>query len=341
MRNKFFFFLFLFILVTILLTYLKDSQIPITKSIDDSISSSSRSVINSAKSTENFSSFSSGISSIKILLLGDNMLAQSIGTRISEGEDFYQNFHSVFSQYDLIIANLETNVSNPNTGKPVKAGGWNFNTNSSALLQMKSAGINVISLANNHTNDYGKKAFSEMLELLKQNNIEYFGGGHNLIESFTPAILNIRNFHICLWGFNDIEKKYANTSSKVAGTAYLDKNLIKISLDTYQEQCNFKIAYPHWGQELTTKSNTKQIEYAHFMIDSGFDLVVGSHPHVVQDTEEYKGKKIYYSIGNFIMEVAPNTISSKAIILNIEITNKGIINYKEIPITIKNGIPSL
>jgi poly-gamma-glutamate synthesis protein (capsule biosynthesis protein) len=141
-------------------------------------------------------------------------------------------------------------------------------------------GIDAVNLANNHTYDYSKKGYDDTVAALENEKIKYFGNGEILIEEINGIKV----------GFIGILS--AHRSSQVPEALdYLDKNGAEIKIVTF-----------HWGNMSETSANDSQIEAGRLAIDCGADLVIGHHPHVLQGIEEYKGKYIVYSLGNFIFD---------------------------------------
>jgi len=154
--------------------------------------------------------------------------------------------------------------------------------------------LNYYNLANNHTMQHGSAAIRDTTDFISSVGSRYFGmndcistslvykGKSISITSFSMRIDYYRNIpqYWCLPSIKDIEKEYNNVS----------KN-------------DFKILYLHWGVEFVNYPYIEQIIFAHHLIDMGFDLIIGAHPHILQGYEVYKGKRIFYSIGNFVFNM--------------------------------------
>jgi len=294
-------------------------------------------------STSISSSSSSYPSNVSLLMIGDVMLARNIGTMIENGSDPFVNVKQFFSTQDLVIANLETNISTPGISSVAKNKLYTFNAPLKSLQTIKNSGIGIVSLANNHTMDYGSTGLLDMINHLNQNSIPYFGAGSNNTESFSPHYLTVKGVRIGFVGVNDIENYYTVSGNTSPGSAFLNSGLIKTEIQTAKSNSDLVIVFPHWGNEYNLNYNGRQQQYAHEFIDEGADIVVGSHPHVIEPSEIYKGKYIYYSMGNFIfdgMYGIPN--ASKGEMVEINISNKKITNTHSIPVNLSAyGIPSI
>ena len=185
-------------------------------------------------------------------------------------------------------------------------------------------GIDVVNLANNHAPyDYGNDGFKKTKETLSKKGLEVYAYndiyGYNRREH---GYSDAAGFCVCgLEAFHSFSVIKAN----------IDKNIKKL-----RDVCKYVIYTFHWGTERQYQHNAFQEKVAHYAIDNGADLVVGHHPHVVQDIEDYKGKKIVYSLGNFIFGGNRNPSDKEAIMFQVKFFNKDFAEYKVIPIKISS-----
>ena len=169
-------------------------------------------------------------------------------------------------------------------------------------------GIDVAGYANNHGYDYGEQGFIDTLNILKSYNILYVGAGMNSEESSDPVILEKNGKRIAIFASNGVitHKDWISAPDKPGQNALYDlkqydsygKTIEKIK--KAKEECDLVIAMPHWGVELANQFNALQRQYAYAYIDAGCDIIIGSHPHVLQGMEYYKDSVIFYSLGNFL-----------------------------------------
>jgi hypothetical protein len=218
----------------------------------------------------------------------------------NDGADPFQFIRDNLRKYDVKILNLETNISTPGVGSPQTGKAFTFNSPLKSLDILRKNKIDAVSLANNHTNDYGSRALSEMFELLNEKKIVYFGAGNNIDEAFQPKYLEYNGTKIGLVGVNEIETYFQNVSNSRAGSAYFDEVRIKSAIETANKNADIVIVMPHWGTEHQLQADSNQVNWGRKFIDWGADIVAGAHPHVRQNHEVYKDKHIYYSLGNFI-----------------------------------------
>jgi poly-gamma-glutamate synthesis protein (capsule biosynthesis protein) len=281
----------------------------------------------------------------KLLVTGDINTAGAVGENIAQGMDPFQFVrHDVFPNYDFIVSDLECNIAYSQTGqKQNKAYAFKADPNTISLI--KSAGVDMVTLANNHTMDYGPVALLEQIQLLKTAGITPFGAGANTKEAFAPSIVTVNGTKIAWLAFNDIENSITDVKDNRAGSAYLNKSrtdLVKNAIAEAKRLAEIVIVYPQWGTEHSDFSDADQHFWGRLFVDAGADLVVGTHPHVIQPSDTYKGVTIIYSLGNFVSSGFTNPKSSFANMLEIVVQEGKIKNTKLIPIEITyHGMPKL
>lgn len=192
---------------------------------------------------------------------------------------FAEKLNAIFEEDDLSMVNLETTLTNA-TEKAVKK--FRFKGDPSYAGILNIAGIETVNLANNHTMDYLEKGYTDTLDTLKQYNIGYFGYD----DQYITTINGIKIAALGYEGWQDTPEIRAIVENDIQ---QLRKQGVQIIIVHY-----------HWGIERQYVPIASQQTLARFTIDSGADLIVGHHPHVVQGIEEYKDKFIVYSLGNFM-----------------------------------------
>lgn len=237
---------------------------------------------------------------IKLVFVGDIMLDGLPGKLIKAGKDPFENFAAIFKRADITIGNLECVVGT--TGKPEDKN-FVLRANPRVLPVIKNH-FTAISLANNHTGDYGPEALSNMMNLLDMSGIKYFGAGKNIRSAHEPIIFEVKGKRIAVLGFDIFLPRSFEALDDRPGVSWGEPDYIVADIKRAKSfyQADIVIAYPHWGWESEKKASLSQVRLAHLMIDSGVDMVVGGHPHVTQNIEIYKGKPIFYSLGNFVFD---------------------------------------
>jgi poly-gamma-glutamate capsule biosynthesis protein CapA/YwtB (metallophosphatase superfamily) len=192
---------------------------------------------------------------------------------------FVKNIQDIFQHDDFTTVNLETTLTTA-TQKASKK--FRFKGDPSYAKILTLAGIEAVNLANNHTYDYLQQGFEDTIKNLNKEKIGYFGYEHKLLT-------DVKGIKIGALGYKGwIENETV-------------RQQIFTDIRTLREQgAKLILVHFHWGDERSYIPNNVQKSLGRFTIDSGADLVVGHHPHVVQGIEEYKGKFIVYSLGNFM-----------------------------------------
>ena len=236
---------------------------------------------------------------------------------------FMQNVSSIFSQDDYTVVNLETTFTDSNVKAP-KDGDvfYNFKGPKDYVNILTGASIDGVTIANNHIYDYGKQGMQDTVNVLKENNIDICGEGYKILK-------DIKGIKFGFLGYTGWE--YSNGL----------KNQIVNDINELKKQgAKVVIPYFHWGIERSYEPYDVQQSLGRFAIDNGADVVIGSHPHVIQSMENYKGKLIVYSMGNFCFGGNSNPTDKRTFILQCKanMEDDKLINfeYKVLPAMISS-----
>lgn len=260
--------------------------------------------------------------SVSLLFVGDVVLDGQAGAAIAQGIDPFAAFAAVFASADVRIANLECVVAT--TGDAADKN-FTFRAHPRTLDVLKRH-VDAVSLANNHSGDFGRGAFSEMLGLLDAHGIGRFGGGKNLSEAHTPLIIERKGVRIALLGYDEFMPRSFEADAHAPGVAWSEDE--QVVADIRRARSHYKadvvIPFMHWGWENEPRANARQRQLARLMVDAGADAVVGAHPHVVQDVEHYRGKPIIYSLGNFMLDAMDNPNQARGWVLRLQVNRHGV-----------------
>lgn len=238
---------------------------------------------------------------ITIGITGDVMLGRSITPMMLQTNDRYP-FNGVadaLNAFDLTVGNLECVVSRLGSPEPKE---YTFEADPLGFQRLRAAGFSIMSVANNHSGDYGKAAFMDMVTNLPQHGITPVGGGANLTAAHQPVIRTIRTTTVGFLAYCEIEPNYFAATASTPGHAWLDPTLMTNDIQALRPHVDFMIVFTHWGIEYQPVESAEQDAMARVAIDAGADFVVGSHPHVIQPSSSYRGKPIVYSLGNFVFD---------------------------------------
>ncbi len=272
---------------------------------------------------------------------GDVNFGDGVAPYISSGGVDYpwSSASAVFAQGDLSFVNLECCLSTQ--GSPVAAKEFTFEGSPEAAAGMKTAGIDVVSLANNHSKDYGTQAFLDTMTNLKAQGIAWCGAGNNAAEAYSPAVLNAHGVKVAFLAFTNIVPDGWPAGTTTPGCAVgssADKVARTVADAKTKSKADFVIVSFHWGIELATSPGGEQRSLAHAAVDAGADVVLGHHPHVVQGFEVYKNRLIAYSLGNFVF-APPREISAKTVSVLVSMNKDGLRQAKVVPMVISSCRP--
>ncbi len=272
--------------------------------------------------------------------VGDIMLGSKVGVLLEgNGYDYpYLHVKPYLEKADYAVANLETAVTERDAAQEKQ---YVFKTSPMALPALKEAGIDLLNLANNHSMDYGLEGLFDTMNFLDEVGLNHMGAGNDAHEAYTPHIADINGLKIAFLGFTgvvpDVSWKAEKNQPGLAETYNYTRPVESIT--NAQEQADLVIVVAHWGTERQDTPNKMQIEMAHRYIDAGADLVVGSHAHVLQGFELYKGRWIAYGLGNFIFTSNSASATSKTAILEATCTKEQSCSLQVVPFLIKSAKP--
>lgn len=258
---------------------------------------------------------------VKIIFTGDLSFDRHIRQMADKNSyDFIlAPLKDLFLSADLVVVNLETpitdNLSVSQGSIPGEPRNFSFTSVPETATVLARHNIKLVNLGNNHTLNFGLDGLNQTKNYLTQANVDYFDSGHPIIK--TIGKLN--------FGF-------VNYNQFAAGSlpAALE------DLKTLRSQVDVLIVFCHWGEEYQPIAGPEIQLLAHQFIDSGADLVIGTHPHVIQQTEIYQGQPIYYSLGNFVFDqyFSPETKKGMLVVTTIDPENLNSLTTKELYVDI-------
>ncbi len=229
------------------------------------------------------------------------MLARDITTLMDEHGAIYpfERVLSLLQNADLTIANSEGTFTERGTAQ-VKA--YTFRTPPRFAAGLAQAGIDAVSLGNNHTADYGPDGVADTLAALDAIGVKHAGAGVNDADARKPALLEVQGLRIAFLSYTDImENSFAGPDS--AGVALATADVIAADVRAAKSQADVVIVALHSGVEYTDAPQPDQQELARAAIDAGALIVLGHHPHTLQGWTNYNGGLIVYSLGNFVFDL--------------------------------------
>jgi len=265
---------------------------------------------------------------------GDIMLSRYVETMMLKKGSYLFPFEKTMDEInsaDIAFANLETPLLE---GPPVGNNVLNFRAAPENALSLIKAGFNVVSLANNHTGNWGQRGYISTFEILEKAGLSYVGAGRNRVDSVKPVIMNVRGTKIGFLAYSDF--RFTATSQepsvKKAGSAQIQTNDYEKQINDLKERVDVVIVSPHWGTEYRATADWFQVETAHKMIDAGADIILGHHPHVIENIEFYKEKLIVYSMGNFVFDQMFSLETRQGMIGKLTFLEDRLIRFEVVPV---------
>ncbi|KPJ71700.1 hypothetical protein AMJ50_01015 [Parcubacteria bacterium DG_74_3] len=271
---------------------------------------------------------------ITLNFVGDIMLDRGVKYMVKKyGEGDYKFLFSKIAtnlnEADISFGNIEGPISD----KGQRVGSiYSFRNEPRTIESLIFAGFDVLSVANNHIFDYGREAVEDTFLRLKEIGIDYVGGGFSEKEAHLPLVKQIDGTKIAFLAYNHLGSEYWVAHENKSGIAWLDEKIVK-DIKKAKENANIVIISMHFGEEYQLNPTPTQKYFGRLAIDSGADLVIGHHPHVIQEIEKYKGGYIVYSLGNFVFDQGFSEETTRGLLLRVTISNNKI--QKLFPIEIK------
>jgi poly-gamma-glutamate synthesis protein (capsule biosynthesis protein) len=279
------------------------------------------------------------------MAVGDVMLGRTVGDMVeTEGHAAPFEFTAdTLRSADVTVGNLECPISTRGIAEDKT---YAFRAPLAAAESLAYAGFDLVNLANNHILDYGPLALSDTLETLAAQDVQAVGAGMNALEAYAPVMIEINGLRLAFLGLMDIPPAIYDYRSWEAGqnqpgVAWAHEERLQQAVTAAKAQADIVIVLVHNGYELMGHVTSHQEKIAHLAIDSGAALVIGSHPHVLQQVERYKDGLIAYSMGNFVFDnfFFPSNYSA---ILAVELSPQGVDDYELIDVIVQlNGVPRI
>lgn len=257
---------------------------------------------------------------MRFLAFGDMILTHRVGRAIADANDPSRPFRSLgatLGAVDFSYANLE--------------GPLREDTPLDGLTQF---GFRALNLANNHMMDGGLDRLLLTVARLKEADIATAGVGEDLTAAWKPAVVTVRGVRIAFVGASYTSKN-SSRLVRLPYVARIDHRFeLRDAVRKARDQADFVVAAMHAGTEYVRFPVAEQIQFARSAVEHGADLVIGTHPHVVQSVERYRGKLIFYSLGNFVFDQdrPPEVLESAAVRVELSVPGGNLTGLDVIPL---------
>jgi poly-gamma-glutamate capsule biosynthesis protein CapA/YwtB (metallophosphatase superfamily) len=253
---------------------------------------------------------------MRLLFVGDVMLGRLVNRALKAVSPDYPwgDTLDIIRGADLRFCNLECALSDRGSPWSLTPKMFHFRTDARNVAVLKRAGIDAVSLANNHILDFEDEGLIDTIAILDGNGIAYAGAGRNLAEAQRPALLRVRDRTIAFFAFTDNEPGWEAKPSR-PGILYLPVDLSDERVMRFlgrvaeaRREADLVVVSAHWGPNWGYEPPEEHVALAHALVEAGAGIVFGHSPHVVRGIEVRRGRPILYSTGDFIDDYAVDEI---------------------------------
>lgn len=279
---------------------------------------------------------------VKGTVVGDMMLGRSITNKGSKNnyKNMFSGVSDLWKDSDYVAGNLECVLLDNASDYEKNDKEIHINAETKTANVLKENGFTLVSLANNHLADFKAKGVVNTLDTLDKVGLKHVGAGRNLTEAEEYDIQEINGVKIATIAVSDIiPKDFAARDSK-AGILTTKTLKYYQAVKDASEKADLVIANIHWGVEYGMTETEAQQQLARNLINWGVDVVIGSHPHVLQPVEKYGDGIIFYSMGNFVFDQGWSR-TKDSMVLNYYVDEDGNCSFEITPIRIKDGYPEV
>lgn len=279
---------------------------------------------------------------VKGTVVGDMMLGRSITNKGSKNnyKNMFSGVSDLWKDSDYVAGNLECVLLDNASDYEKNDKEIHINAETKTANVLKENGFTLVSLANNHLADFKAKGVVNTLDTLDKVGLKHVGAGRNLTEAAEYDIQEINGVKIATIAVSEIiPKDFAARDSK-AGILTTKTLKYYQAVKDASEKADLVIANIHWGVEYGMTETEAQQQLARNLINWGVDVVIGSHPHVLQPVEKYGDGIIFYSMGNFVFDQGWSR-TKDSMVLNYYVDEDGNCSFEITPIRIKDGYPEV
>lgn len=257
---------------------------------------------------------------VTLIFVGDIMLSRSVGEEMEKRGDFRYPFLEVaesIRRADIAVGNLEGPISSRGRNQGSQ---YSFRADPRAVGGLAFSGFDVLSLANNHIWDWGADALTDTVRLLQENGIQPVGAGGGEEEANRAVVRETGGARIAFLSYTNLYPEALEAKGSAPGISDFERREARVREAALA--ADVVVVLLHWGDEYEMRSNNIQQEVGRRLIDAGADLVVGHHPHVIQEIEAYGDGWIAYSLGNFVFDQTFSEATTEGLVLIAHIENK-------------------
>lgn len=230
---------------------------------------------------------------------------------------------------DLALVNLETAVTERGEPEPKE---FHFRAPATAYAAVKAAGVDAVSLANNHVLDYGQVGLADTLSSADASRMPVFGAGRDATAAYAPWITTIRGTRVAVLGFSqihDLETTWIARDDRPGVALALDEGKVRAAVALAKAQADVVLAFNHWGREGVACPSAEQKQFLQVLLSAGVDIVLGAHAHTLQGLGWAGRSFVSFGLGNFVWY--GNSYSTETGILKLTIRGRDVTGWEFVP----------
>ena len=282
---------------------------------------------------------------VRLMAVGDVMLGWEVGRRIVRNGPAWpwRGVQGYFDAADLVVGNLECVIARGGEKWPTKR--VHLRAPLRATQSLVAAGFDVVSVANNHSFDFGAGPFLSTLARLDANGVRHAGGGVDAGAARDAEVVSANGLKIAFLGYllpmalrPDFHSSEWQATDSTPGLAIGTPAAVAEDVALARQFADLVIVMVHGGRELRSEPDSAQRGFAQAAVDAGAALVLGHHPHVLQGYTAAGSSLIAYSLGNFVFSRFDGAANDSAI-LDVTLSEDGVQSFRFIPVAVQNGVP--
>ncbi|WP_433078703.1 CapA family protein [Dactylosporangium sp. CA-052675] len=237
---------------------------------------------------------------LRLAFAGDVHFMDRTAKLLSNPATAFGPIASTLADADLTVVNLETAITTRGTPEPKT---YHFRTEPRAVDALKAAGIDAVTIANNHILDYGRVGLLDTLDALHAADYPYFGAGKNTEDAYAPLYTTVKGVRIALLGFSQVHElasTWGPGPDRPGVALAFDTDRATASVTAARARADLVIVFNHWGEEANSCANREQQTFAARLTKAGADLIIGAHAHTLQGSGRLGGTYVAYGLGNFL-----------------------------------------
>jgi poly-gamma-glutamate capsule biosynthesis protein CapA/YwtB (metallophosphatase superfamily) len=279
---------------------------------------------------------------LELVAVGDIMLDRTLKERMRTLAVRYPfegaGIQPILAGADIAFGNLEAPIADRGT-RVAKT--YTFRADPQAVEALVYAGLDVLSLANNHSGDFGTEALLQTLALLRQAEILAVGAGETITQAHEAKIITRNGLQVAFLAYNQVPPESFAATATRPGHATMERERMIADVQAARQRADLVIVSCHWGVEYTPYATATQRELGRALAQAGADLVIGHHPHVVQGLAFERDTLVAYSLGNFVFDMDLQTPTMEGVILRCLLDVSGVKTLELLPCRLVDGRPVL